>query len=549
MGSRAHDAQGYTLIELIVATDTLYRDLVMAGAGPYQGATVGGLVSFFAPIVPRRVGRIRADVEQVYRDNAMTLVYVPHTVAQATISQPMAAGSEQFTVNDHPSCPTRVRLCGFSRGMEVLIFDDMGHYDVLKITGVQGEVGTLQNRGSTLSTSYGAGTTVTEARSHTYWFDRARNQLRHYDGYQSDVPIVDNVVGLKFTYFGDPNPPLVPRPSLGVENCVFDASGMPKLLDLGDGALVELPGSILSDGPFCGAAPNRYDADLLRIRRVGVDLRVQVAAGDLRGSDPALFIRPGTAAPGARWVPDYQVRFDVATTESQSGALTGRGMRSGARRDAQRVRPSRERGMALVVALMAMLLLTALGLALVLTTSTETVISANHRMAHETLHAADAGIERAMRDLMLVPRWDDVLTGSVASSFTDLTRMPTLPDGSTLDLASATAELQGEIDAANRWNANNPRWRLYAYGPLSDLTPTGSVRSRAYVAVWVADDPADGAPDATAGDGNPLFDTNGVLTLRAEAYGPMNSRRVVEATVARTGQASVRVLSWRELRR
>ena len=252
MGSRAHDAQGYTLIELIVATDTLYRDLVMAGAGPYQGATVGGLVSFFAPIVPRRVGRIRADVEQVYRDDAMTLVYVPHTLARATISQPMAAGSEQFTVNDHPSCPTRARLCGFPRGMEVLIFDDMGHYDVLKITGVQGEVGTLQNRGSTLSTSYGAGTTVTEARSHTYWFDRARNQLRHYDGYQSDVPIVDNVVGLKFTYFGDPNPPLVPRPPLGIENCVLDASGMPKLLDLGDGALVELPGSILSDGPFCG---------------------------------------------------------------------------------------------------------------------------------------------------------------------------------------------------------------------------------------------------------------------------------------------------------
>ena len=44
--------------------------------------------------------------------------------------------------------------------------------------------------------------------------------------------------------------------------------------------------------------------------------------------------------------------------------------------------------------------------------------------------------------------------------------------------------------------------------------------------MWVSDDPAEG-------DGNPLNDTNGVLTVRAQAFGPFNTRRLVEATVAR----------------
>ena len=31
---------------------------MMAGAGPYQGPVTGSLVNFFAPILPRRIGRI-----------------------------------------------------------------------------------------------------------------------------------------------------------------------------------------------------------------------------------------------------------------------------------------------------------------------------------------------------------------------------------------------------------------------------------------------------------------------------------------------------------
>jgi hypothetical protein len=54
----------------------------------------------------------------------------------------------------------------------------------------------------------------------------------------------------------------------------------------------------------------------------------------------------------------------------------------------------------------------------------------------------------------------------------------------------------------------------------------------------VADDPADG-PDINNTDGNPLVDTNGTLTVHAEAVGPSGTRKVVEVTVARTSSTEI----------
>ena len=53
-----------------------------------------------------------------------------------------------------------------------------------------------------------------------------------------------------------------------------------------------------------------------------------------------------------------------------------------------------ERGAALVVSLMAMLLLSALGLALVMTTMTETKIAGNYTASQEAMYAADAAIDQ-----------------------------------------------------------------------------------------------------------------------------------------------------------
>ena len=70
----------------------------------------------------------------------------------------------------------------------------------------------------------------------------------------------------------------------------------------------------LSDGPWCPDAfsLNRYDADLLRVRRIAVTLRVETPLSALRGPASVLFARGGTSRTAIGWVPDQEVRFDVA---------------------------------------------------------------------------------------------------------------------------------------------------------------------------------------------------------------------------------------------
>src|SRR6187549_1592268 len=97
-------------------------------------------------------------------------------------------------------------------------------------------------------------------------------------------------------------------------------------------------------------------------------------------------------------------------------------------------RAESERGSALIIALMATMLLTALGLTLVLMSNTETQISANYRNSQEALYAADAAVERVVQDLLMTPRWNDVLAGTVQSSFIDgaMTSTKTMPTGGTM---------------------------------------------------------------------------------------------------------------------
>ena len=193
-----------------------------------------------------------------------------------------------------------------------------------------------------------------------------------------------------------------------------------------------------------------------------------------------------------------------------------------------------ERGTALIIALMAMMLLTALGAAVVMVSSTETHISSNYRNGQEALYAADAAVERVVQDLLMIPRWNDILSGTAQSGFVDgaAGAQKTLPGGGVMTLTAATQALQAETDTANLWGPNNPQWRLFAWGPLSDMLPNDTIDSPMYLAVWVADDPAEE-------DGNPQADTNGVLTLHAEAIGPSGSRKVVEVTVAKTNSTEI----------
>ena len=225
-------------------------------------------------------------------------------------------------------------------------------------------------------------------------------------------------------------------------------------------------------------------------------------------------------------------------------------------------RPRGERGMALVVALLTMLLLTALGMSLMLTTATETMVTSNYRDGIEAMYAADAGIERTMQDLLTVADWNTVLasadgvTAGVTSGFVTGNLSPVLGDGKDLDLIKATnsancpqvsppsttpcSDSQMDLSTPNRpWGENNPRWRLYAYGPVSDFVPTATINSPFYVAVWVADDPSENDGDPSTDGSVATNPGRGVIQLRAEAFGPGGSRRIIETTLARTDSTEI----------
>ena len=311
-----------------VGNETLFKEIVMAGAGTYQGPVRGSLNNFFAPVLPRRTGFTSPDSYTTFRTDAITLVYVPNTYSQTSISSDMPNVSAELKVTPQSNCPQGEQLCGFSEGMGVLIFDSNGNFDAFTITQVQDNAGHLQHRGQDLSVPYDIGASITQVVSNTYWLDRTTHQLKQYDGYSTDVPLVDNVVDLRFAYFGDVNPPTAPRPLIGTANCIFDASGNNLLptLTADEGSLTALSGAMLTDGPWCGGGTNRYDADLLRIRKIRITLRLQAAKPEMRAKDtggvsaPAcnsapysgLFMCPGSASGGERFIPDYTVTFDVS---------------------------------------------------------------------------------------------------------------------------------------------------------------------------------------------------------------------------------------------
>jgi prepilin-type N-terminal cleavage/methylation domain-containing protein len=340
---------------LRVGTDRLYNGIIVAGAGIYSGAAVGTLGQFFAPVLPYLVGPLHNDPASgvFFRDDAITIFHVPTTASQCTIRDKMPQPSSEVKVNAEPGCPANDPLCGFEEGMRVIIFDETGSFDFFTITQVQSDSLHLQHRPpinpADFSKAYDVGAVISQVNTDAYYWrrDPATDtfQLMHYDLFQNDVPLIDDVVGLRFEYIGEAAPPVLrapvtdpvgpwtsygPKPpALGVdvasdswpagENCAFTidpATGLhvSRLATLGGpGTLTALTAAQLSDGPWCPDAANlnRYDADLHRVRQIRVSFRVQTGVAVLRGPAGVLFNRGGTGQQAARLVPDQGVQFDV----------------------------------------------------------------------------------------------------------------------------------------------------------------------------------------------------------------------------------------------
>ena len=175
-------------------------------------------------------------------------------------------------------------------------------------------------------------------------------------------------------------------------------------------------------------------------------------------------------------------------------------------------------------------------------TSVESGIARRYLASQKALYAADAVAERAMADLAGVADPNALLVGGTLSTFTDgpSSGTRTLVDGSTIDLAvvvdmancgkpTACSDAEMNVVTAERpWGADNPRWQLFAFGPLKDVAPEADVRSTAYVVAMLAADPFQ----------------EGAVALRAEAFGALAVHRIVELGVSCPGP---RVVSWRQV--
>jgi prepilin-type N-terminal cleavage/methylation domain-containing protein len=301
---------------LRVAAERLQKDLAHAGAGAGRGPLSGGLTGFLAPLVPARLGARNPDPPGSAFTDRVSVLHVMDGAWPARLTVDMATASDAVPISATAlGCPP-AGLCGFGEGTRALIVDTQGvgaGHDVFTVTGVAGELA-HDAPNPPLHRPYAAATSVVvPVVQRVYYLDRVTRRLMVYDGFQSDMPFVDNVLDLRLTYFVDASPGSVSRPPDGTGNCAYEAGSppSPRLEDLGGEGLAELAPAQLTDGPYCGAGAGLFDADLLRIRLVRVTIRLEAASDVVRGGGP-LFMRPGRSSSGDSYVPDYEVTFEVA---------------------------------------------------------------------------------------------------------------------------------------------------------------------------------------------------------------------------------------------
>ena len=292
------------------AASALYRDVSAAGAGVDSGPRTGPLLHYLPPILPRRSGLLLADEATIARPDTITVTRVASSLSQSTLAAPVVPAAPSLLLTPYATCPPPAGLCGLGAGAVVLAYAEGGAHSWFRLSGTMAPA-PLQPLQAGFS-GRATGDIVAEAERHTYYLDASTRQLRHYDGVQTDVPVVDDVVGLRFEYFGEAVSPRRPKPPMGEANCLYDAAGT--LLPLhtlpSSSPLVALPLERLSDGPWCGGADDRFDADLLRIRMVRVSIRVQASPPWARASGPQFQV-PGTARTALASVADVQIVFDV----------------------------------------------------------------------------------------------------------------------------------------------------------------------------------------------------------------------------------------------
>lgn len=298
---------------LRVAFETMRHDIMLAGAGPSRGPDGGPLANVFPPILPARRGITGADPELAFWSDRISVMYVPLDSAQTRLALDMPTPASPIAIDANaPGCRP-ASVCGFVAGSDVLVYEPAGAggpHEVFTLSSVDTATNTVIPTAA-LSRAYSARARIAVVVQRTYYLDRPGKRLMVYDGARSDVPLVDHVVDLRFTYYADPRADAVAPPAPGDFNCVYAGSPAVSLLaNLGGTAPKVLTAALLTDGPVCGQSPYRFDADLLRIRRVSVTIRAEAESAEFRGRGGG-FATAGISRGGVALVPDLEATIDV----------------------------------------------------------------------------------------------------------------------------------------------------------------------------------------------------------------------------------------------
>ncbi len=197
----------------------------------------------------------------------------------------------------------------------------------------------------------------------------------------------------------------------------------------------------------------------------------------------------------------------------------------------------REAGVALLLAIAGVLAVSAVASAVSIIAALESRLAAGEQWRQQTASLARAAGEALAADLAGQPSWDDVLAGAAAPARGRGPAQPQVPGWTGLDVDRLTAARQVQADGRNRWGANGPRLRPYAWGLADEVVPLPAPSRDVFIVVWVADDPVDP-------DGDPSRDANGIVDLRVEGFGPGRARQALLATLRRRPHG-VDVVSWR----
>lgn len=277
-----------------------------AGAGPVRGIATGPLVRWLPPLWPGRANH--TDVTR-----ALTIIRALPQVAPAILRFDVPSDPTGLDFDHGGACTLP---CGFFDRMTIVLLDRLGNFDLFVLLQTDGASASVRRLPGGTGAAYASGTAVLPAELRTVYWNRDGRELRTDGGDRSDFPVVNDIVDMSFQYFGDPLPPTEPQPPAGIENCLYDSAGVPwpgrQVLERAGGTLAVLDPAAFEDGPWCGAGPEPFDADLLRIRSVRVTVRLQVGNALYRGGDVRWFRNPGLATDSARMVRDFVIHTSIA---------------------------------------------------------------------------------------------------------------------------------------------------------------------------------------------------------------------------------------------